>query len=358
MCQEQQVQKNYRKLNIVALMIFLFLSAGVLNAQESCTQKLEKAEELYEVGQIDKVPSLLDECLVKGFSRSEKVRAYRLLTLCHLYYNENKKASEALGNLLKVKPEYKITEFDPSEFSALHETFRTRPLFIVGLKAGFGAMNIYENTNFNDLNSLKSEGVYTPGFAISAGLSGETPFLDELSFAYEIIYQRTGYKYEDLILDYASIEFEEQLASIDIPLLLQWNILKKDLVPYVNAGVSLNFLLSANGTLTRSDRVGELYRDPATIELDLLESRNAFNYGLTAGAGFRWKNLLGKGYITFDLRYTRYFETIVKDDNRAYFPEMMYSYFTTDNPLKTENFQVMIGYKMPIYFARQKRKSK
>jgi hypothetical protein len=357
------IQKQRQKTSRVIISLSLFLVFNLIStftviAQESCTQKLEKAEELYEIGQIDKVAPLLNECLQSGFNRAEKVRAYRLLALCHLYYNENDKASEAMGNLLKVKPEYEITEFDPTEFSTLHETFRTRPLFILGVKAGAGAMNIYDITNFNDLNSLESEGVYTPGFTFSAGLSGETPFIDQLSFVYEVFYQQSGYKYEDLILDYASIEFEELLASIEIPFLLQWNILKKDFTPYINAGASLNYLVAANGTLVRRDRVGEIYRDPVTIDLDLLESRNTLNYGFTAGAGFRWKNFLGRGYLTFDLRYTRYFENLVDKQNRANYPEMVYSYFTTDNPLKTENFQVMIGYKMPVYFVRQKRKFK
>lgn len=356
-------QKQRHLINRVLIITIFFLvintlSYSVVNAQESCTQKLEKAEELYEIGQIDKVAPLLNECLQSGFSRAEKVRAYRLITLCHLYYNENKKASEAMGNLLKVKPEYKITEFDPIEFSSLHETFRTRPLFILGVKAGAGAMNIYDITNFNDLNSLESEGVYYPGLSYSAGLSGETPVIDELSFVYEIFYHQSGYKYEDLILDYASIEFEEQLSSIDIPILAQWNILKKDFAPYINAGVSLNLLIAADGTFVRRDRIGEIYRDPVTIDLDLLNSRNTFNYGFTTGAGFRWKNFLGRGYLTFDIRYTRYFENLVDKQNRANYPEMVYSYFTTDNPLKIESFQVMIGYKMPIYFARQKRKFK
>lgn len=359
MYQKQSIKTIHVKAIKVVLILILFFSHNLIHAQESCTQKLEKAEGLYEMGQVNKVPPLLKDCLIKGFTRSEKVRAYRLLTLCHLYYNENEKAALAMGNLLKVKPEYGITEFDPTEFSNLHETFRTRPLFIVGVKAGFGAMDIYDITNYNDLNSLEGEGMYYPGLSYSAGISGETPIFDQLSVVYEILYQQSGYKYKDLILDYASIEFDEQMASLGVPLLLQWNILpKKDFTPYVNAGVNLNVLIASNGSLVRRDRIGDIYRDPVTIDLDLLQSRNTFNYGITTGAGFRWKNFLGRGYITFDLRYTRYMEDLVNSENRAQYSEMVYSYFTTDNPLKTQNFQVMLGYKMPIYFARQKRKFK
>ncbi|PLX17995.1 MAG: hypothetical protein C0599_12880 [Salinivirgaceae bacterium] len=358
MHQKQQLRIVSTQSLKVFIILFLFLTPYIGFSQESCTQKLESAEELYEKGQINKVVPLLQKCLQTGFSKAEKVRAYKLLTLCHLYYNENQKAAEAMGNLLKVKPEYEITEFDPTEFSNLHETFRTRPLFILGIKAGGGSMDIYDITNYNDLNSLESEGVYTPGLSYSFGVSGETPIIDAVSLVYEAYYHQTGYKYEDLILNYASIEFEEQLTSIEMPLLAQWNILKNDFCPYINAGVSLNFLIAANGTFVRRDRVGDIYREPLTIDLDLLQSRNTFNYGFTAGAGFRWKNFLGRGYLTFDLRYTRYFENLVDSESRADYSEMVYSYFTTDNPLKTQNFQVLIGYKLPIYFARQKRKFK
>jgi hypothetical protein len=218
MCNKQQSKTVFSQTFVLIVLFIFFINPIVVQGQESCVQKLESAEELYEIGQINKVPPLLKECLDNGFTRSEKVRAYRLLTLCHLYYNENEKAAKAMGNLLKVKPEYVITESDPTEFSTLHETFRTTPFFILGAKAGIGGTDIYEITNFNDLNSLESEGVYTPGLSYSIGLSGETPILNAISLGYEVYYHQFGYKYEDLILNYAAIEFEEQLTSIEIPL--------------------------------------------------------------------------------------------------------------------------------------------
>ncbi len=338
--------------------IIFITTVTILSAQTSCTQKLEQAEELYEVGQIDKVAPLLEDCIEKGFSKEERVRAYRLLTLCNLYYNENKKAIQSMGKLLRTNPEYKISEFDPSEFISMHKTFRTNPVFITGIKSSFGGVHLYSVDNYNDINSLESYGVYTPGYSFSAGISFESPIISELSVVYEFYYKNFGYAYEDMILDYAEIIFEEQITGIEIPLMLQWNILKDDIVPYVNAGVSIDYLISSSGSFERRDRIGDEYREPVTLDLDLSESRNPLNYAFSAGAGVRWKNFLGRGYLTLDVRYSRYFENIVNPENRAEHPEMVYSFLTTDNAIRLENTQIMLGYKMPIYFARYKGKRK
>lgn len=340
------------------LLSFFVIAVSVSFSQNSCTQKLEHAEELYEVGQIDKVAPLLEDCIENGFSKEERVRAYRLLTLCNLYYNENKKAIRSMEKLLRTNPEYKISEFDPSEFISMHNTFRTKPVFITGIKSSFGGIHFYSVDNYNDINSMESYGVYTPGVSYSAGLSFESPIITELSVVYEFYYKSYGYSYEDMILDYAEITFQEQITGIEVPVLLQWNILKKDIVPYINAGVSFDYLLSSAGRFERRDRIGEEYREPVTLDLDLADSRTPLNYAFTAGAGVRWKNFLGRGYLTLDVRYSRYFESLVNPASRADHPEMVYSFLTTDNALRIENTQIMLGYKMPIYFARYKGKRK
>jgi opacity protein-like surface antigen len=327
-------------------------------SQNSCIKNLEEAEELYEMGQIDKIESLLNPCLENGFTKEEKVKAYRLLILSNLYYNEDEKAKESMKKLLKVKPEYKIKEFDPAEFISLHNSFRTIPVFIAGIKGSIGGMGMYDLNNYNDINSFNYTATYHPDISYSFGLSFETPIIPDLSLVYEFYYNSCYYNYDNRVLNYADIHFEEKISGIDIPVLVQWNILKGDFSPYVNIGSAFNYLLSSNVKHTRVDdeNSSDEYRDPVNLNLDMTHARNKYNFSLSAGLGFRWKNILGNGYLTFDIRYSRYFENIVSPDQRADSPEMVYSGLTTDNTFKIQTTQVFIGYKLPIYIAKYKGK--
>ncbi len=342
---------------IVLISIFLLFSFSGFS-QNSCSEQLANAEKLYESGQIDKVAAMLETCLENGFTKDEKARAYRLLSLCNLYYNEDEEAEKAFLELLKAKPEYKIKDSDPSEFVNLYQEFRTVPVFITGIKFGGGFTDIYNIENYNDINSVVSEGIYTPDYAYSIGLSFETPILNELSVVYEFFYNTYSYNFKNVVLDYANVSFDETISGVDIPILLQWNILSNDFVPYVNIGSSLNFLISSKANYTRRDNEGTEYREPENLDLNLTDSRNRFNYSFCAGVGFRWKNIIGNGYLTFDIRYSRYMNSIVDPANRADNPEVMYSFLITDNVFKVQNTQFLIGYKLPLYIAKHKVKAK
>jgi len=339
---------------LLSLLIFLSFSGF---SQESCTQKLETAEKLYESGQIDKVAPLLKDCLEHGFSKDEKARAYRLLALCNLYYNEDEKAKDAFLELLKVNPEYKIKESDPTEFINLHNDFRTFPVVIVGVKYGVGMLGLYGIENYNDINSVESNSKYETFMTNSYGLSFETPIFKNLSIAYEFYFHTYSYSFKDTVLDYAAIKLNESVKTIDIPILVQWNMLEKDFVPYVNVGMSFNYLLSTNTNIIRYDKEGTEYREEIEVdELDLTDYRNSINYAITAGVGFRWKNFIGPGYLTCDIRYSRYLNNFVDPENRAEDSEMLYSGLISDNVFKMQNMQFLIGYKLPFYIPKYKGK--
>ncbi|MBI9052292.1 MAG: outer membrane beta-barrel protein [Bacteroidales bacterium] len=354
--QDLNTRSNFVSGKLIVLLFLVFVSiAGY--GQNSCAEKLEEAEKYYESGQIDNVEPLLNDCLEDGFTKEEKARAYRLLTLCKLYYNQDEEAKKSFLELLKVDKEYKIKESDPSEFVNLYKDFRTFPVVIVGVKYGMGLLGLYGLENYNDINSLESNSEYETNMTHSFGLSFETPIFKQLSVSYEFYYYMYSYAFTDTILDYAAIKLNESVSSIDIPILLQWNFLKNDFVPYANIGMSFNYLLSAKTDIARNDKEGVEYRPGITLsDMDLTEYRNSFNYAITAGLGFRWKNLIGPGYLTCDIRYSRYLNNYVKPESRAEDSEMLYTGLTTDNVFKMQNMQFLIGYKLPFYKPKHKGK--
>ncbi len=341
---------------------FLIFSIHNLKAQEqSCAQSLVDAQEVYASGRIEEVPAILETCLQNGFNKQERVAAYRLLTLCHLYYNRTVEASKTMQELLSIMPEYKIQDIDPSEFINLHSTFRTTPLLIIGAKGGFGGFNFYETTNYNDINSSDYTGTYKPQIALMGGISIEVPIMKELSIVTEFFYNTYKYKFERTVLDYASIKFTEKVTGIEVPLMVQWNIRKnKQAIPYINAGTSMYYILSSEGNIDRNDVFPDepTRQAPLGTPVDLTASRNKLNFSIAAGAGVRIKDFIGTGYLTIDMRYSRYMKNHVEENKRAEFPNLSYSYLYTDNSFKLENLQFLLGYKLPLYFPRQRKTSR
>jgi len=343
-----------------ALFMGLVFISGVVSAQQSCTDKLKTAEELYEMGQIDKVEPLLDDCLRNGFDKEQKVKAYRLLALCYLYYNEEEKATTMMAELLKVDPEYRINRSkDPSEFIYLHNKFRTRPVCIIGFKAGGGLLGFADMKNFNDINSAHANGSYQPNASLIGGVSVEVPVYKSLAVSTEVLYNLYSYTYSrEQVLNYTDIEMTEDISSLNVPLLLQWNFEGKDFTPYINAGMNFSLLLKSSATFNRLDSDGTFSQEPISGTIDLSESRNAMNMGLCGSIGFRWKNILGKGYLSAEVRHVRNLKSHVEAADRAQDLEMVYSYLTTDNTMKMYQTYFFVSYKIPIYLAKQKRKKR
>lgn len=352
---------NFRYALNASLLILLMGFVTEIVAQESCTQTLVDAQDVFYSGQIELVPEILEPCLQNGFNREEKVAAYRLLTLCHLYYNHTKEAAGAMQNMLKLKPEYKIQDIDPTEFKNLFETFRRTPIMIVGVKGGLGSFNLYETTNYNDLNSVAYAGTYSPELMLMGGVSVEVPIRPELSFVAEGYYATYSFTFSQYLLNYATVDMNEAVKGIEVPLLFQWNILKdKQVIPYVNVGGSMHFLLGASVGLNRKDTLtgGQSREIALPQDADMFASRNAFNFAFTGGVGVRIKDIVGKGYLTVDIRYSRYFENYVEAENRASNPSLSYSYMYTDNSFKQQNFQYLVGYKFPIYYPKQRKSAR
>lgn len=349
------MKRSYTKLT--SLTLFILVISKFSFAQVSCTEKLGKAHSAFEKGQIDEVPEIIGNCLSSGLTKDEKVSAYRLLTLCDLYYNRSEDAIVNMQNMLIADPEYRLQDIDPSEFSKLYGDFRTVPVFIIGVKGALNLDKIYEVKNYNDINSSDINGLYTtlPGF--SGGLSVESPITPRFSVVFEAYYNSISYVLKRNVLEYANITTKDKIIGINAPLLGQYNILKEgDIIPYINAGVSLSYYINSSENILREDTLGNLTHEKVEeFYSDMIRARNSFNFGVTGGMGVRIKNVIGIGYITFDVRYSRYFRDVPDASKRDINKESTYGLLHSDNSFKLQNVQLFVGYKLPIYIPRLKR---
>ena len=52
---------------------------------QDCSAILDEAKDEFDAGHLEVISSLLNDCLRNGFTDAQKIDAYRLLTITHLY---------------------------------------------------------------------------------------------------------------------------------------------------------------------------------------------------------------------------------------------------------------------------------
>ncbi len=339
-------------------MSFLVTLQHTTFGQNNCPQTLKKAQDTYDEGRISEVPDLLDPCLKdkNGFTKEERIDAYKLLTLTWLYFNEKGKAEESMHNFLVLNPEYEINELiDPTEFINLYNSFRTTPVLIYGLKIGFNGQDVNVIRNFSVDNSNTNRGKYRSPVGIQFGLSFEIPVKKRFSILTEFNFTKKNYQYNDQILQFATVEFIEKQTLLEVPVLLHFNLSKKKFCPYVNVGGTFSYLASAKTNVTRKDDLDGQLLDVPGPELKIANLRHRMMYNASIGAGFKLKNVISNGYLIVDLRYNIGLRNVVKPENRGTNKELLYNYLYLDNDFTMNSFVVSVGYALPKYKPKIKK---
>jgi hypothetical protein len=155
------------------LLILLALAGNYFQSEaqtSSCAQTLRLARSTYEQGRLHELESILSSCLTSGFTTEEKVEAYKLLTLTYIYLEEPQQANEAMRKVLETDHFFQINpEIDPAEFVALYNTFRTEPVYSLGLKFGPSLVVPSVFRNYYVASDAAGSGEYSPGIGIQAG---------------------------------------------------------------------------------------------------------------------------------------------------------------------------------------------
>jgi hypothetical protein len=271
----------------------------------NCAQTLRLAQSVYEQGRLHELEGLLKECLARnGFTDQEKVNAYKLLTLTYIYLEEPVKADESMLSLLRTDTEFKINDnVDPAEFVALYKTFRTDPIYRVGLKLGSIASQptVVSADYAND-----GESEYKYNFGFVAAVTFEIPLagkLKKFTLAPELAFHIRSFTgtniNADTVLETTTRETQNWLT---LPVQLQYELFeneKKITKAYVAAGISGEFLLGASKTL-ESIR-GDQNSPVEEKSVDVSSQRNKFNTSILVSAGYKRK--IGKGFLVAEVRY-------------------------------------------------------
>ena len=241
-----------------ALVCLIVFAISMQMASAQCTISLNKAEDEYDKGRLLDIPSRLKFCLERnGFSKEEKIRAYKLLTKVYIFSDQEGKAEESLVKLLKADPEHKLDDlFDPAELFYLYEKFRVEPIFRTSLRMG---------GNLTLPNVFESFSAFSQ--PLDAGLTATRDYSDQLGFYLEGAIERhivkgievgLGVQYSQTSLDIQEtflgtdilFNINESQRWLKFPVFGRYNFFyegdkKKKFIAYVEAGGVFNYLLQA-----------------------------------------------------------------------------------------------------------------
>lgn len=351
-------------------LFFLLLIAQLAYSQLTTNaQRLRLARSTYEQGRLHELPDLLSEILKTG-DKAEKVEAYELLTQAYIYLEEPEKADEAMLNLLRTDPYYRPNpDVAPAELIALYKTFRTKPVYRLGIKLSLNATqpNV---TSFNPVSDGTSSYSYKLGFG--AGLVGEIPLYlplvkDRVTFNPEINFNARSFTNVSNSMSggqsYSTTTGTENQSWLSVPVLLQYQLLQIDefkqkktffekINPFISFGVSADYLLSAKTDVDQK-RVENQSIDTRTLTLDV--QREKFNLNAVGSAGI--KTRIAGGYLVAEVRYY-YGLTKVNSASTLYSNQIaLNDYKLADGIFSQNSLYVNVGY-VQNFFNPKKLKKK
>jgi outer membrane protein W len=339
----------------LALAFFFLIGFNIVNGQQqSGAQTIRLAQSIYEQGRLHELPELLNKNLA-NFTKSEKVSAYRLLTLANIYLEEPEEADKSMLNLLKTDPYFKPNAgVDPAEFVGLYKTFRTRPIYRLGIKLSLNASqpNVSSYNAVTDGNSK-----YSYKIGIGGGISGELPITDRISLNGEIYFLSKSFTNTSNALlngvTYSTSTGIEKQSCILLPIMAQYLFLKKEtkFIPFVTGGIAVDYLLSSKVSATHK-RVANQSIDVKTLTLD----RKKFNVDAVIGAGVKVR--MAGGYISAEMRYV-YGLTKVNSPSTLFTNQtMLADYNLSDGIFKVNSLLFNVGYVQNFFNPKKLKRKK
>jgi hypothetical protein len=361
---------NFMRRFLFLLLLLVIGSRGSFGQKGAQTLRL--AQSIYEQGRLHELPTLkgMFPKDIAGYSKSEQVNAYRILTLAHIYLEEPDSADVSMLRLLNADHFYEPNaQVEPAEFMGLYRTFRTKPVFGIGLKFGGNFTQPLLNKIYYVSGSPPGHGKYASKFGIQVGLVFEkeifarskNPLLKRLIFTPEVMYTNRTFSYSNSelqSLDGSGNENTNILSQtvklkqtyLDINPVFQLRKKKPSLLnPYYGFGPGVSYLLAATNTMqTQRIVTGDATTSGAIVGPDVTMT-SAFRKivpSLIASAGLKYR--FGSIYLMAELRVQYGLMNPVNPSKRTVTSAVFdYNYALPD--YKPLNLTANIGFVFPYF---------
>jgi hypothetical protein len=306
------------------LLIILVAVAFQSRSQStSCAQILRLATSTYEQGRLHELEGILANCLKEGFTKEEKVAAYKLLTQAYIYLEEPKKADETMLRLLETEHYFEVNpDIDPAEFVALHKTFRVDPVYAFGLKLGGGASSPMILTDYFTSSGSEGTGKFKPGISFQGGLFFEKIIKGKFIVAPEIVYASRGFssqsnlfKSDDSGAPGGTIQSTYKQSWLDLNAMVQYQLTKdrkKVLKSFLTAGPGISYRFNSSKQTVTTGLSNSSVSGP---DIDLKSSTTQLIYSFSAGVVFKYR--IGGIIIHFETRYQQILNNVFNENART-----------------------------------------
>jgi hypothetical protein len=344
------------RITTLILFVVLSLSGMQVKAQTNCMNTLKEAKELYEQGLIEDIPKLLSGCMESGFTRAQRIEAYKLIIMAYLFDDNQFEAEKVMDEFLKKFPEYEIMPNDPVEFTYLLESYKTSSVYSINFFIGPNYSNprITEPYSVLDQNNTTSDNKFGRGFDIGIGVSRN--LIKELNANISIYYSSHNLNKTDVTTSTIAgsstditIKSTETIKTIDIPLSLTYSFGKGNLSYFGRLGTTFSLLTKSSLNVERS------IPDAPSLSktFDVTDIRSKSYFSVLTGIGAQYK--VPRGYLVLDLRYNIGLKYLSKNEDRFKNQELWSNYYFIDDNFKLDCLTVNIGYYFTIYRSNRNR---
>lgn len=347
---------SYIKYVFILISSFFFI---YVSGQEDCLKSFQSARRLYDQGMIDEIPEILAPCIESGFTRTQKIEAYKLIILAYLFDDDQYSAEKNMLEFLKKYPEYEIMPSDPVEFVYLFESYKTKAILSLGLTVGPNLANPRIIEPYNAGNVTYSSSSNSTGAGFQIGLNLSRYISDKLFLNLGINYTSNSYSFEDDIKDFrnsdelqfAKISFKENIDYIDVPLTIAYEIGTRNIDYYFCAGISVGSIYKDTG---EPSRIYDENSPPITgADISMTDYRERYTYFQIIGAGIKSK--VPRGFISCDIRYNIGLNNIINAENRYKSTELWSKYFYVDDDYSVNYVTLSLGYYFSFYKPKKQK---
>lgn len=343
---------------IVAI-VFSLITLTSYSQETGCVQTLTLANEEFNAGRFFGIPSLMKECLERGFTEEQRVQAYYLLAQTYLILDDPIAAEDSYLKLLKADPEFVATpEKDPIDLVYLSKKFTATPIFTPHFMVG-GNVSIYRiiHNNNTEPYPVDRNDKLRPGFQMGGGIDWNIN--DNLSVGSGLMFAFKSFKIvkSGISLDDRQETIERQ-TWFDVPLYVKYRDNIGKLRPYAYAGLSLNALITSNVEL-RLENFSPTPGSQVTTEgpnKKVGYKRIFLNRSLLLGGGVYYK--VGRNFIFGDIRYMAGLNNLVNvkknfQDEDGVFSNDIARYRSVGDYYRLDNVSLSFGFVKPLYNPRK-----
>lgn len=336
---------------ILVVMLFAGASYQSWSQKAAPAQTLRLATSTYEQGRLHELEGILGN--LTGFTKEQKVAAYKLLTQAYIYLEEPKKADTTMLNLLATDNYFAINkEIDPAEFVALYHTFRTEPIFAIGVRFSPLVIQPTVVTDFYTTADARGTGKYSVGIGIAAGLFFEKKVKEKITFSPELLYASRTFK--DLTSLFEKDNTDELLGTIDVTfkqtwldlnLITQFQLGKKNSLfnPYIAAGPGFSYNLRSFIQPVTTGLSGVSVSGP---DIDIKNSTEKLMYSFLVAGGAKLR--IGSIFVSLEVRYQYGLNKAINFDTRTNYENVLdYGYQLND--FRMSSASVALGVSYPVF---------